>query len=427
MTTRKEAAMRAKGRIMASLSVGVAVALWGQSAPSQNLVVKGQISATGATCPSGGCVHSFGGSVGIGTSAPRAKLDVTGGVLAVGTMAGVPPLTADGVIASFGPWADFSFFKRELTAWPQTFAAGDGFAWYDSNGVARLWTWVTGDLFSITGAGNVGIGTDGPAAKLDVAGTVHSSGAGTDSWYPYIDGNTYVRIPPGGFATFDGLPSYSTVMRVNNNGTVGIGTPSPNYPLDVAGTIHSSDALAGSAGPNGIGGQLVARSGNRFSVDWDGSNLQFYVDVTNVKTFVIDHPTDPDRYLVHSAIEGPEWGAVYYRGTAKLHHGVARVVLPAYFEALTKKEHRTVLLTCKNRWSPLYYENIKDGILTVRVQRAASPALAALSPSLPSDVEQEFDWEVKAERKGGTLAVEPRRSEIAVFGEGPYKYYRAIK
>src|SRR5262249_44740997 len=147
-------------------------------------------------------------------------------------------------------------------------------------------------------------------------------------------GNTYVRIPAGGYATFDALPNYSTVLRVNNNGNVGIGNANPNYTLDVAGTINSVDALAGPAGPHGVGGQLVARSGNRFSVDWN-NGLQFYIDYTNVKTFVIDHPSDPERYLVHSAIEGPEWGAVYYRGTARLHHGVARVVLPDYFEALT--------------------------------------------------------------------------------------------
>ena len=36
-----------------------------------------------------------------------------------------------------------------------------------------------------------------------------------------------------------------------------------------------------------------------------------------VKTFVIPHPTNDDKYLVHVCLEGPESG-VYYRGTGEI-------------------------------------------------------------------------------------------------------------
>ena len=35
------------------------------------------------------------------------------------------------------------------------------------------------------------------------------------------------------------------------------------------------------------------------------------------KTFVIDHPDDENKYLVHVCLEGPEAG-VYYRGKAEV-------------------------------------------------------------------------------------------------------------
>ena len=35
------------------------------------------------------------------------------------------------------------------------------------------------------------------------------------------------------------------------------------------------------------------------------------------KTFVIEHPDDKDKYLVHSCLEGPEAG-VYYRGSCEI-------------------------------------------------------------------------------------------------------------
>jgi len=45
-------------------------------------------------------------------------------------------------------------------------------------------------------------------------------------------------------------------------------------------------------------------------------------------------------------VEGPE-SAVFYRGEAELSNGHALVKLPDYFEALTRKESRTVQLTAK--------------------------------------------------------------------------------
>lgn len=89
--------------------------------------------------------------------------------------------------------------------------------------------------------------------------------------------------------------------------------------------------------------------------------------------------------LIHSSIEGPEH-AVYYRGEAKLKNGKITIKLPSYFEALTRDEGRTLLLTCKNGWSPLYGDgDIKDGQFTVKTTSIGNSS-------------QTFYWEVKAVR-----------------------------
>jgi hypothetical protein len=100
------------------------------------------------------------------------------------------------------------------------------------------------------------------------------------------------------------------------------------------------------------------------------------------KYFLIDHPAKPGHKLAHSCLEGPEIG-VYYRGAAQLRNGEATIKLPDYFESLTRKEGRTVMLTAKGK-EPfrLSYEEIEDGQFKVYGTKSNG----------------EFSWEVKAVR-----------------------------
>jgi len=104
------------------------------------------------------------------------------------------------------------------------------------------------------------------------------------------------------------------------------------------------------------------------------------------KAFRIKHPLDDKKDLLHACIEGPEVG-VYYRGEAETDEGRAEITLPDYFEALTRPEGRSVLLT------QLYQE--EDDALALL---AATSVIGGKFRVRSSNPTQKFYWEVKAIR-----------------------------
>jgi len=151
-------------------------------------------------------------------------------------------------------------------------------------------------LYSNTGNGNVALGYSAGYSlngSRNIAIGYHANAMPANSNYTLNIGNLIFGIGVDG------------VNQTLSSGNVGIGTTNPSYKLHVNGSFAA-----------------------------------------NQKNFDIDHPTKPGYRLIHSTLEGPEI-AVFYRGEAKLINGEAIVKLPDYFEALTRKENRTVQLTAK--------------------------------------------------------------------------------
>lgn len=165
---------------------------------------------------------------------------------------------------------------------------------------------------------------------------------------------------------------------------------------------------------------------------WEGETL---------KAFVIDHPADPARRLVHVCTESPN-AMVEYVGVASLVGGVAEVELPGYFEALTDVEGRTVTATLVLPDVPLKRvrtrpnrPQFRDGKTLVDLRRPRKvdlPEHALMPPvaaSLPVDGRfriacgapdgTKVSWRVTANRKNSAFDVEPLASEVPL-PDGPY-------
>ena len=84
------------------------------------------------------------------------------------------------------------------------------------------------------------------------------------------------------------------------------------------------------------------------------------------KNFAQNHPEDPSKVIVYTALEGDEAG-IYTRGTARLTNGSARIALGETFRFVTNPEiGLTAFLTPRGEWSDLYVESLSPSELVVR-------------------------------------------------------------
>jgi hypothetical protein len=150
-----------------------------------------------------------------------------------------------------------------------------------------------------------------------------------------------------------------------------------------------------------------AASGLSGALQWDTTNSEIVYN-TN-KTFVIDHPLDPEnRYLIHGCLEGPESG-VYYRGVDKTEYFNGKIYkktvhLPSYIKNFTEF---TVTAT------PIFNGN---NITNINVSKVINQEFTVYS----SD-ECEFNWTAIGKREN--IIVESYKKDLTIKGQGPYKYF----
>lgn len=279
--------------------------------------------------------------------------------------------------------------------------------------IDQVWTQSGNNIYpaDIASDPDVGIGTMSPAYALYVNGDIgvtprnrfFARYSNDETYKASLDwnslqlgnnGTNYIiagRTQSGGslqFVTnntndykYDGvmMPNGTTVMTLRADGTVA-----------VTGTIS---APAFNGGPFGIfsSGPIGAQGNLTSNATIIGQSL---VISPGPKQFVIDHPLKPGYQLAHASLEGPEAG-VYYRGTARLSSGKAKVTLPDYFDALTRDGEATILLTAKGS-EPflLSYDHFDEKSFVVHGTKP----------------DGEFDWEVKSVRGDlSPLEVEPKK------------------
>lgn len=262
--------------------------------------------------------------------------------------------------------------------------AGTGNASYHPSGIysTGATNWLYGNL--LTNGGTIG-------ASSQYCGAMYSN-----NWFRSA-GQTgiYNESYGGGIYMID-----STWVRTYNN---------KNFYCDAE--IRSNNPFSSNGPNNGIYVRL--NSSNQGSFSWVSPNFWFIVDGSLVKTFVIDHPTKQDNWLVHACAEGPT-SDVFYRGEGQLENGFAVISLPDYFEDLTEKDGRTIQITPiaddTGNAANLAVYPISNGKFTVEQTGGYI------------NKTQKFYWRVDAVRKNTSFEVEPLRSTVDVHGTGPYTY-----
>jgi hypothetical protein len=155
----------------------------------------------------------------------------------------------------------------------------------------------------------------------------------------------------------------------------------------------------GYTGPTGSFPELTDSSiGN--TVIYNSSTNQLYYNSN--KSFVIDHPTNSEKYLIHACLEGPEAG-VYYRGMGEIiNNQSVEIELPYYVYSLAYDF--TLNLT------PIY-----DGkIHILNTGKIQNNKFTVYGDNC------EFYWTVFGKRSD--INVEPYKNSVNIKGNGPYLY-----
>lgn len=326
---------------------------------------------------------------------------------------------------------------------------------------ARIPTSLPATSFSGTVSGTSVSMSGGVTSGGTLSGGTLSAGSG--------DGHIYAT---SGTIYIGGISTSQAMRHTSASGQTGI---------EFAGTISAEGGIVMPV-PQSLGGGYGSQSayfkcdnsGPVFRFWWSGSSYQFVRTDTNaiVKTFVIDHPLDEEKFLVHATTESPTNG-VEYRGVATVADGKATVELPDYFEALCALDDRQVLVSVvlpdedtsvpagediEEMVDPapvtelvdtdggkviVTDEGLRPGkapkkakVLRVRPGRPAVPEHLTLhnaAASLPRAGRfriacsgpdgTQVAWLVKATRKDvPALVAEPLRADNDLHGDGPYTY-----
>ena len=191
-------------------------------------------------------------------------------------------------------------------------------------------------------------------------------------------------------------------IAIGNN--AGVDFQSPNSIILNASSAETLNSLA-----TGFYVSPIRHSTSTSPISDNGS-LQYDIATSEIfynssKTFVINHPDDTDKYLVHACLEGPESG-VYYRGKNEItNNEYVKVELPLYVKNLAS--NYTIQITPignSKKINNYVVDEVKDGDGYFTVYGDSG----------------KFYWLVHGNREA--IDVEPSKTDVCVKGSGPYKW-----
>ena len=299
-----------------------------------------------------------GGNVGIGTSSPSTYTTQ----LAIETsqtraiMAFNPALADTGTLFGLGFGYAMSTYN---SAYVGFYKASSG----SSSNRLYFSLWNQDNILNILGSGNVGVGTTAPISKLNT----YASGSNLSVFR--VDGGNGTlfevtdQLSGSLFSVNDvsGLPllevfsnnrivagKYGSNALVISGSSVGIGTTTPAYKLQVNGSFGAT-----------------------------------------TKSFVIDHPTKEGKKLVYGSLESPYHG-IRLTGRNMLIDGECKVQLPDYIYKLARPESVNIQITPIKCGKVIYVDEIsvENNYFVVKYDKSL----------LESYKNYEFFWDFTATR-----------------------------
>ncbi len=320
------------------------------------------------------CLTTNGGRILTGTAAGELRLGAGGGDYrhfrigggnSDGFIYGSYPALGDGIHMGYNWYAD---------------AAGTGHVNNTGGQTSRLSVQYGAIVLATGGVNQAPI----PRVDVDQNGTLHVlNGSGT------LDVASYYPDPSPSGNWPQGTYPYGTPF--SSAGAISLYGPAGN----VRWGVRSRYNLGFSVFPNQ--GEMYmddATGTDRISISVDGESGASYGFIgcddlycTSTKNFITPHPDHPDTDITYCCIEGPE-AAMYLRGTAHLIGGRAHVDLPDTFSSLASKDGLTVILT------PLSLDSRGLACTTRSINGFDVGEL------LLGQGNYDFDWEIKAVRRG---------------------------
>lgn len=250
-------------------------------------------------------------------------------------------------------------------------------------GVGKYGVYGNGTLNGVIGqvSGANGSGVDAVSTNFDSPGLLARNTAGglSATFQSAIDvrGNLFLQTGSGRLVGRNSAGRTCIEATWNDQDQSGIMAIKPDSGAYAYMTGTSNSSRVEVLSKSVIQAQLTANSSGQGVITAD------------VKNFVQPDPDNEERDIAYACVEGPE-AAAYIRGTGRLVNGVAKVTLPRHFQNVSVAEGMTIQLTPKS---------------------ADSEGLAVVSESLAGfEVRElrkghgtyEFNWEVKAVRRGFT-------------------------